>query len=144
MRLIRRFKATGNLSRAWILLRRSAKLRVKHDFSSNWHLVVGALNQLSDRNINTAVNQLIDNNGNYKSYLANSFSSLAPRFHVDSDLAYLTGRFKTGTYPPRRGDRKHGLQVRVLFPGHQPCQDRTVYIQHAAGHLSGEHRRSAG
>ena len=57
---------------------------------------MGALNQLSDRNINTAVNQLLDNNGNYKSYLANSFSSLAPRFHVVSDLAYLTGTFKTG------------------------------------------------
>ena len=70
--------------------------RLKHDFSSNWHLVVGGLNQISDRNINTAVNQLIDNNGNYKSYLANSFSSLAPRFQVDSDLAYLNGRFKTG------------------------------------------------
>ena len=73
-----------------------AELRVKHDFSSNWHMVVGGLNQLSDRNINTAVNQLIDNSGNYKSYLANSFSSLAPRFQVDSDLAYLTGKFKTG------------------------------------------------
>jgi iron complex outermembrane receptor protein len=53
------------------------------------------LDQISGRNINTAVNQLIDNNGNYKSYLANGFSSLAPRFHVDSDLAYLTGRLKT-------------------------------------------------
>ncbi len=72
------------------------ELRVRHDFSTNWHLIVGGLNQISDRNINTAVNQLIDNNGNYKSYLANSFSSLAPRFHVISDLAYLTGRFKTG------------------------------------------------
>ena len=72
------------------------EVRVKHDFSSNWHLVVGVLNQLSDRNINTAVNQFLDNSGNYKSYLANSFSSLAPRFHVDSDLAYLTGRFQTG------------------------------------------------
>ena len=72
------------------------ELRVKHDFGPNWHLVVGALNQLSDRNINTAVNQLLDNSGNYKSYLANSFSSLAPRFHVVSDLAYLTGSFKTG------------------------------------------------
>jgi iron complex outermembrane receptor protein len=73
------------------------ELRVKHDFSSNWHLIVGALNQLSDRNINTAVNQLIDNQGDYKTYLANAISSLAPRFHVDSDLAYLTGRFKTGS-----------------------------------------------
>jgi len=54
------------------------------------------LNQDSDRNINTAVNQLIDNSGNYKSYLANGFSSLAPRFHVVSDLAYVTGAFKTG------------------------------------------------
>ncbi len=72
------------------------EMRVKHDFSSSWHLVVGALNQLSDRNINTAVNQLIDNAGDYKSYVANGFSSLAPRFHVDSDLAYLTGKFKTG------------------------------------------------
>lgn len=72
------------------------ELRVKHSFGENWHLSVGVLNQLSDRNINTAVNQLIDNTGDYKSYLANSFSSLAPRFHVDSDLAYLTGRFVTG------------------------------------------------
>jgi iron complex outermembrane receptor protein len=72
------------------------ELRVKHDFSANWKLVVGALDQVSDRNINTAVNQLVDNKGNYKSYLANSFSSLAPRFNVYSDLAYLTGRFNTG------------------------------------------------
>src|SRR5580698_4406126 len=72
------------------------EVRLKHEFSSNWHLVIGGLNQISDRNINTEVNQLVDNNGNYKSYLANAFSSLAPRFHVDSDLAYLTGRFNTG------------------------------------------------
>ncbi len=78
------------------LLSQIGELRVKHEFSLNWHLVVGALNQASDRNINTAVNQFTDNNGDYKSFLANSFSSLAPRFHVDSDLASLTGRFKTG------------------------------------------------
>ena len=71
------------------------EVRVKHDFSANWRLVVGALDQVSDRNINTAVNQLLDNNGNYKSFLANGFSSLAPRFHVVSDLAYLTGNFRT-------------------------------------------------
>ncbi len=29
--------------------------RLKHDFSANWHLVVGGLNQISDRDINTAV-----------------------------------------------------------------------------------------
>jgi iron complex outermembrane receptor protein len=78
------------------LVSKIGELRVKHDFGESWHLVVGALDQRSDRNINTAVNSLTDNNGDYQSYLANAFSSLAPRFHVDSDLAYLTGRFKTG------------------------------------------------
>lgn len=82
------------------------EVRVKHDFNSNWHLVVGVLNQVSDRNLNTAVNQLIDNNGNYKSYLANAFSSLAPRFHVDSDIANLTGSFQTG-----------GIRHDVVFGG---------------------------
>ncbi|HEY6343420.1 MAG TPA: TonB-dependent receptor [Bryobacteraceae bacterium] len=72
------------------------EVRMKHSFNQNWQLVVGGLDQLADRNINTAVNQLVDNNGDYKSYLANAFSSLAPRFHVDSDLAYLTGKFRTG------------------------------------------------
>jgi iron complex outermembrane receptor protein len=72
------------------------ELRVRHSFSDNWNLSVAALDQISDRNINTAVNQLTDNSGDYKSYLANSFSSLAPRFHVASDLAFLTGRFNTG------------------------------------------------
>lgn len=72
------------------------ELRVRHDFGANWHLLVGVLNQVSDRNINTAVNQLIDNSGNYRSFVANSFSSLAPRFRVVSDLATLTGGFNTG------------------------------------------------
>jgi len=75
------------------------EMRVKHDFSSNWHLVVGALHQIADRDINTSVNQLVDNSGDYKSYTANSFSSLAPRFQVVSDLAYVTGRVSTGKIP---------------------------------------------
>jgi iron complex outermembrane receptor protein len=73
------------------------ELRLKHDFSPNWRLMVSGLDQISDRNINTAVNQLINNNGDYKSYLANAFSSLAPRFHVYSDLLYVSGKFNTGS-----------------------------------------------
>jgi iron complex outermembrane recepter protein len=74
------------------------EVRVKHDFSSNWQLVVGALQQIASRNINTAVNQLSDNKGDYQTYFANAFqSTLAPRFQVKSDLAYLTGKFKTGS-----------------------------------------------
>ncbi len=72
------------------------ELRLKHEFSPRWHLVIGALNQVSDRNINTAVNQLIDNSGNFRTFLANSFSSLAPRFHVVSDSGNLDGKFNTG------------------------------------------------
>ncbi len=71
------------------------EIRVKQDFGRNWQLVAGALNQIADRNINTAVNQFTNNTGSYQTYLANSFSSLAPRFQVKSDLAYLTGKFKT-------------------------------------------------
>lgn len=51
--------------------------RVKHNFGPKWQLVVGGLDQVSDRNINTAVNSLLDNSGNYNSFFANSFSSLA-------------------------------------------------------------------
>jgi len=82
------------------------EIRVKHDLSTNWHLAVGVLNQISDRNLNTAVNQLIDNRGDYKSYLANAFSPLAPRFEVASDIANLTGSFQTG-----------GVRHEVVFGG---------------------------
>jgi iron complex outermembrane recepter protein len=78
------------------LLSNIGEVRLKHEFSSNWHLIAGGLNQISNRDINTAVNSLVDNNGDYKSYLANAFSSLAPKFQVTSDLVNLTGKFKTG------------------------------------------------
>ena len=143
MRRIRLCEGYGQSFSGVDLTSQIGEVRVKHDFSANWHLVVGALNQISDRNINTAVNQLIDNSGNYKSYLANSFSSLAPRFHVDSDLAYLTGSFKPGD-PARRRDRQHWLPVRVLLARHQPRQNRAVHGEYAARCLPGEHLRSAG
>ncbi len=92
------------------LLSQVGEVRVKHDFSANWHLVVGVLNQIADRNINTAVNQFIDNSGNYKSYLANAFSSLAPRFHVDSDhIANLNWRLQDGKHSPRSRVWRHWL-----------------------------------
>jgi iron complex outermembrane receptor protein len=72
------------------------EVRVKHELNRNWHLVVGVLNQIADRDINTAVNKLTDNKGDYQTYLADAFqNTLAPRFQVKSDLAYLTGTFKT-------------------------------------------------
>jgi len=65
-------------------------------FRSDWHLVVGALNQDASRDINTPVNNLTSNTGTYVSSLANGF---APRFVMTSDAAYLNGNFGTGDSP---------------------------------------------
>ena len=72
------------------LLTRMGSVRLKHDFNSDWHLVVGGLNQDASRDINTPVNNLTNNNGNYTSSLANGF---APRFIMTSDSGYLDGNF---------------------------------------------------
>ena len=69
-----------------------ASARLKQDFGSNWHLVVGGLNQDATRDINTPVNNLTANSGNYTSSMANGF---APRFVITSDTAYLDGNFDT-------------------------------------------------
>jgi iron complex outermembrane recepter protein len=66
--------------------------RVKHDFDSKWHLIVGALNQDATRNINTQVNNLTSNAGAYTSSMGSTF---APRFVITSDTAYLDGNFET-------------------------------------------------
>jgi Tn3 transposase DDE domain len=66
--------------------------RINHEFSSNWHFVVGILNQDATRNINTPVNKLNSIAGNYTSSFANGF---APRFAIVSDTAYLNGSFET-------------------------------------------------
>jgi iron complex outermembrane receptor protein len=75
------------------LKNKTASARLVHDFGASWHLVVGGLVQRIDRNINTPVNNLTDNAGDYTSSLANGF---APRFGTQSDIAYLNGTFRTG------------------------------------------------
>ncbi len=60
---------------------------------------------------------------NYKSYLANAFSSLAPRFHVDQRSGLSDGQVQDREDPPRHCDRQHRLPVRVLFARHQPRQN---------------------
>ena len=120
------------------------ELRLKHEFSPDWHLVVGALNQVSDRNINTAVNQFIDNGGNYRTYLANSFSSLAPRFHVVSDSAYLDGRFNTGRIRHDVVIGTTGYRFASYSPVTGPARTALCTSNTPAGRLSGEHFRSSG
>jgi iron complex outermembrane recepter protein len=70
------------------LTTQSTSARLLHDFSPNWHAMAGGLAQRLDRFIDTPVNTLTDNTGDYSTSLATGF---APRFGVESDLGYITG-----------------------------------------------------
>ena len=81
-------------SYAGIKLRnRTGSARITGKLGQGWRFVVGGLDQSVDRNINTPVNNLTNNSGAYSSSLANGF---APHFGIDSNVAYLNGRFATG------------------------------------------------
>jgi iron complex outermembrane receptor protein len=70
------------------LTTQSTSARLLHDFSPNWHAMMGGQAQRLDRFIDTQVNVISSNTGNYRSSLATGF---APRFGVESDLGYITG-----------------------------------------------------
>ncbi|MDE1162443.1 MAG: TonB-dependent receptor [Acidobacteriaceae bacterium] len=70
------------------LTTQSASTRLLHEFSPNWHAMMGGLAQRLDRFIDTPVNTITSNTGNYSTSLSAGF---APRFGVESDLGYLTG-----------------------------------------------------
>ena len=70
------------------LTTQSTSARLLHDFSPNWHAMMGGLAQRLDRFIDTPVNTITDNTGDYSSSLATGF---APRFGTESDLGYITG-----------------------------------------------------
>ena len=77
------------------LTTQSASARLLHDFSPNWHAMAGGLWQNLNRYINTGVNAITSNTGDYSTSLASTF---APRFGVASDLGYITGTWnKWGT-----------------------------------------------
>ncbi|WP_232298898.1 TonB-dependent receptor [Granulicella tundricola] len=73
------------------LTTQSTSVRVLHDFSPNWHATAGGTAQRLDRFIDTPVNTIMDNAGDYSSSLSSGF---APRFGVESDLGYITGVIK--------------------------------------------------
>jgi iron complex outermembrane recepter protein len=75
------------------LTTQSTSARLLHDFSPNWHAMMGGLAQRLDRFIDTPVNNITDNNGDYSSSLATGF---APRFGTESNLGYITGTIYKG------------------------------------------------
>ena len=90
---------------------RIAQGRVKHDLNGNWHLSIGVLDQLVERDISTQVNALTDDAGNYTASLASGF---APRFRVFSNLSREWAS-DDGTHHARRGDWRRGLHVQDLL-----------------------------
>ncbi|MDE1178631.1 MAG: TonB-dependent receptor [Edaphobacter sp.] len=70
------------------LTTQTTSARLLHEFNPNWHAMMGGLAQRLDRFIDTPVNKITSNNGDYSSSLATGF---APRFGVESDLGYITG-----------------------------------------------------
>lgn len=75
------------------------EVRFTHDFSPNWHLYLGVLQQISVRNLTTPVNALFDSVGDYQSEAENIFQgTISGRFQVKSDLGYVSGRFFTGKF----------------------------------------------
>jgi iron complex outermembrane receptor protein len=77
------------------MLTKMVIVKYRHDLSPDWHFVIGGLNQDARRNINTPVNNLRNNAGDYISSFGNGF---APRFVIDSDMGYLNGVFSTGSW----------------------------------------------
>jgi iron complex outermembrane receptor protein len=73
------------------LTTQGTSVRLLHDFSPNWHAMAGGLAQRLDRFIDTPVNMITNNSGEYSSSLATGF---APRFGIESDLGYITGVLK--------------------------------------------------
>jgi iron complex outermembrane receptor protein len=73
------------------------EVRAEHDFTQNWRLRLGVLQQIGVRNLTTAVNALYDSAGDYQTEAENIFQgTISGRFQVKSDLGYLTGDFRTG------------------------------------------------
>ncbi|HWZ50511.1 MAG TPA: TonB-dependent receptor [Granulicella sp.] len=73
------------------LTTQSTSVRLHQEITPNWHLMLGGLGQRLDRMMDTPVNNITDNNGDYSSSLASGF---APRFGVLSDLGYLEGNVR--------------------------------------------------
>ncbi|UAK25816.1 TonB-dependent receptor [Sphingomonas nostoxanthinifaciens] len=69
----------------------SAKLR--HDIGSDWHLTVGVLDQVADRETSQITDTITNAAG---AYTATIQTSTASRFTILSNQAYLDGQFDTG------------------------------------------------
>jgi iron complex outermembrane receptor protein len=68
--------------------------KLTHDFNDDWHVTIGALHQVADRYLPVISNNFTNNSGAYTATLGQNSIS---RFTINSNLAYLTGKFDTGS-----------------------------------------------
>jgi iron complex outermembrane recepter protein len=118
-----------------------ATARFRQDLGSGWHLVAGVLSQDGTRTINTPVNNLTSNSGNYTSSFANGF---APRFVMTSDVAYLNDTFDafgvghdltlgTAGYKSRSFSVLTPATAASVLLGHASISDPMIFPEPAAG-----------
>jgi len=112
------------------------EVRASHEFSQNWHLMLGVLQQISVRNLTTAVNALYDSTGDYQTEAENVFQgTISGRFQVKSDLGYLTGNFKTGGIAHQvvigsTGYKFSSWNPKTAVPGSFLCELETPTVCH--------------
>ena len=99
---------------------RTTSMRVKHDFSDDWHVTAGFLDQSAARNVNQVLNTLTDNLGDFKTTLGALPNANSTTFVVDSDLFNLNGRVKTGPLTHdlvlgTNGQQRSSTSLRVPF-----------------------------
>lgn len=118
-----------------------ATARFKQDLGSGWHLVAGVLSQDGTRTINTPVNNLTSDSGNYTSSFANGF---APRFVMTSDVAYLNDTFEawgighdltlgTAGYKARSFSTLTTATPDSVLLGHASISDPMIFPEPVAG-----------
>jgi iron complex outermembrane recepter protein len=113
------------------------EVRASHDFSQNWHLMLGVLQQISVRNLTTAVNALYDSTGDYQTEAENIFQgTISGRFQVKSDLGYLTGNFNTGRIAHQvvigsTGYKFSSWNPKTAVPGSFLCELNNPAVCHA-------------
>lgn len=88
-----------------------------HHFNEDWQLTVGFLHQQAWRYLPVISNNLTDNQGNYTVTLGQSSIG---QFNVNSNMAYLTGKFDTGRFSNDLTIGTNGYNEHRLY-GHSPA-----------------------
>jgi len=91
----------------------TGSLRLKHDFGGDWHLTLGVLDQIADRNLTQLTDTITNNAGAYTATIA---TATASRFTILSNIGYLNGAFDTGPLHHQLAIGTNGFTWRSLNP----------------------------